>query len=56
VGNVSVEWGRGDDRTIGGTGGRVGEDLMLCWEREAVDGCATIRREGERPRCGLKGK
>ena len=53
--NVSVDRGRGEDRTIGAMSVRERD-----WDRrrggEAKGGWVTTLREGERPRCGLKGK
>lgn len=56
AGNVSVDGGRGEDRTIGAA--MSGRDRD--WDRrrggEALGGWVTTLREGERPRCGLKWK
>lgn len=56
VGNVCVDGGRGEDRTIGAAMSVRDRD----WDRrrggEALGGWVTTLREGERPRCGLKWK
>lgn len=55
VGNCWTVRGRGEERTIGESSGR-GSDRDLRRGGDAEGGCVTALREGERPRCGLKGK
>ena len=55
VGNCWTVRGRGEERTIGESSGR-GTDRDLRRGGDAEGGCVTALREGERPRCGLKGK